>query len=123
MAGDASAGRAPTDDDRKPTELLLAQLEEDGRPSLIELIGRGLAATTRHQVGLLDEHDGDLQRERRLPRRDEVGCTDTTARTVPQDEGGDRPMGWMQVRSRGSLRRVELYDAGSVAVTPRLSTA
>ena len=91
--GDAGARRSSADDQRQLAEVAVAQLVDDRRPGLVELLRARRGALAGDAVGLLDEDDAAAARDRRLGRGGQVGGVDRAARAVAEHEQGAGAVG------------------------------
>ena len=67
--------------------------------------------TAGDAVGLLNEDDEEARLGRVSGDRKEVRRTDTTARTMPEDEAPDRTVGLVHVGAGRSVSRLDLESA------------
>ena len=115
-ARDAGAGGAAAGQDREAAEWALVELEDDRRPSRVELARRSGAAPSCYPVGLLDERDAEPRGMGALGGRDEIGRLDPAAGAMAENECRDRRVHRTQVRSGPSVRSVELEHPTSLAL-------
>jgi RNA polymerase sigma-70 factor, ECF subfamily len=100
---------------------------DDRRPGCIELLCGSGGAPPGDAVGLLDERDADSFGNSCASCRDQVRCADSSAGSVTEDDRCLRLVGALQVRSRGTVRRLHLDRHGlpfslvpAQATTPRV---
>jgi hypothetical protein len=111
-ARDTGAGRTPTGHDRQLGQLLVAQLRDDGRSSVVELRCRGRRAPVRNTVGLLDERDREAGLLRGSRRGHEIRCAYSAPGAVTEDEGAARVLRQPQMCTRGAVECCDLANLG-----------
>ena len=101
--------RPPTSSGR-PSQRSPMQMLDDGDPRGIELMCECGRASSRHAVGLLDEHHADPERARNARHRDQISRPHPSARTVSEHEPGAGIVGRVQVRVRATVRSLDCFD-------------
>jgi hypothetical protein len=115
-AGDPGAGRASAGDQRQAVE---RELLDDGLPGAVELRGGRRRAAAGDEIGLLDERDGHVARERRLGGGLEVGRVDRAAGAVAEDQRGLWVRRLVERRPGRAVRCVDVHRR-DCANEPRL---